>query len=169
MSRARGSRLLHRQADHSVLDHQKSGDLLSLDPLLDLRARQHDLTDLGFYLVGEDGEKFITSHSVFEGFLITTSYHPDVGGGGCGADIGNAFLFVLDLATGGGFFDPSLGPTAQNRRLSIGKGVPSSPSISVSTGSTRLFVQTSGGSARGFDGPNPDSYSFRTLYWRQDL
>ncbi len=128
-----------------------------------------DLTDLGFYLIAEDGEKFVTNQITFFGFAITTTYLPDDGSGTvCGA-AGTAFVYIFDLETGDGIFDSSDPSTASGRRLAAGVGVPSDPQISVSGGSSKVFIQTSTGSILTLDGPDPGDDAYSMVYWKQDL
>ena len=126
-----------------------------------------DLTDLGFYLTADDGEKFVTNHLITGGFLITTSYIPWDGSGGVCEAAGSAFVYIFDLEVGGGFF--SSGGPVQGRRLFAGLGVPADPRITVSGGSAKLFVQTSTGALLSLDAPDPDATGVQRVYWRQDL
>jgi type IV pilus assembly protein PilY1 len=130
-----------------------------------------DPTDLGFYVVAEEGEKFITNHLAFAGFLITTSFKPLTGTGAC-ATGGEAFLYVLDLGTGGGFFGDQTTPPDLTRRLALGGGVPTDPSITTSTAGgsgSRILVQTSDGSVTNLDGPDDGLEPVKMVFWRQQL
>ncbi len=127
-----------------------------------------DLTDLGFYLIAEDGEKFVTNQITFSGFAITTTYLPDDSGAIC-ASLGTAFVYIFDLEGGDGLFDPSDPGSASGRRLTAGVGVPSDPQISVSGGSSKVFIQTSTGSILTLDGPDPGDDAYSMVYWKQDL
>ena len=128
-----------------------------------------DLTDLGFYFIAEDGEKFITNHAAFGGVLVTTSYLPDDGTGSvCDAD-GQAFAHVFDLATGQGFFDPATSSN-QGRRVTSRLGVPSDPRLTVSNsldGGVQIFLKTSAGHIVSIGAPGLLPNPVDLVYWRQ--
>lgn len=133
-----------------------------------------DPTDLGYYFVAEDGEKFVSNHVIFAGFVITTSYLPDDGlsENVCAAG-GSAFVHIFSLDGGVGFFDPN-DPDApvsnEGRRLRVGIGVPADPRISTTkSGDTQLFLQTSAGHVSVIDAPDPGGDVLDMVYWKQDL
>ncbi|MEE9281196.1 MAG: PilC/PilY family type IV pilus protein [Myxococcota bacterium] len=132
-------------------------------------ASDFDQTDLGFYFVAEDGEKFITNHAAFGGVLITTSYLPDDGSGSvCAAD-GEAFVHIFDISTGQGFFDPATS-SHQGRRVNSGLGVPSDPRITVSTsvdGGVKILLKSSAGQLITIDAPDLVPEAVGLVYWRQ--
>ena len=132
-------------------------------------ASDPDNTDLGFYFVAEDGEKFITNHAAFGGVLITASYLPDDGTGGvCNAD-GQSFAYIFDLATGGGFFDPATSSN-QGRRVTTGLGVPSDPRITVSNsvdGGVQILLKSSAGQRVSIAAPGLLPEPVDLVYWRQ--
>ena len=123
-----------------------------------------DPTDLGFYFIAEDGEKFITNHAAFGGILITTSYKPDDGTGDICDAVGQSFAYIFDIESGLGFFDPNL------RRTDAGLGVPSDPRITVSSsveGGVKILLKSSSGQLISIDADDlwPDPVSL--VYWRQ--
>lgn len=127
--------------------------------------------DLGFYVVAEDGEKFISNHLAFGGLVITTSFSPDASTleDECDALSGTSFLYVFDLEFGGGFFDAGDPSTNEGRRLTLGGGVAGDPRISVGQdGSSQIIVQRSGGEVTNIDGPGVDAGA-SLVYWRQDF
>ena len=132
-------------------------------------ATDPDTTDSGFYFIAEDGEKFITNHAAFGGVLITASYLPDDGTGSvCDAD-GQAFAYIFDLGTGGGFFDPATS-SSQGRRVTTGLGVPSDPRITISNsedGGVQILLKSSAGHVVSIGAPGllPDPVDL--VYWRQ--
>jgi type IV pilus assembly protein PilY1 len=141
-------------------------DITNVDGL----ATDPDPTDLGFYFSAEDGEKFITSPITFAGYVMVASYSPGSNSGDpCSTAAGSAFLYLLDLESGGGFFDPSQSPTQQSRRVYLGSGVPAEPRMSVNPdGSSSIFVRTSTGAISMTDGPAlPKRVGL--VYWKQDL
>lgn len=137
-------------------------------------ATDTDLTDEGFFIVAEDGEKFVSNHLIFGGFFITTSYSPaDLSADVCAGGSGTAFVYIVDLEGGTGFFGSGSGTSSSGRRLTLGSGVPSDPQISVSAGSggvdSTIMVQTSGGSLMEIDGPSDDDSPVELVYWKQDF
>ena len=128
-----------------------------------------DLTDLGYYFVAEDAEKFITNHAAFGGVFITTSYLPDDGTGSiCDVD-GQAFVHVFDIATGSGCFDP-LSSSNQGRRVDSGLGVPSDPRITISSsinGGVKILLKSSAGQLVTIDAPDLAPEAVKQVYWRQ--
>ena len=129
-----------------------------------------DLTDQGFYYVVPDGEKFVTNHVSFGGFLITTTYDPTVAAaaaGPCSSGGGGASsLFVFDLELGGGFFSAVIS-TDQGRKLDIGAGVAGDPRIVLSDGKAMIFVKTSKGQIITTDAPDVSGEPVELIYWRQ--
>ncbi|MBW2281687.1 MAG: hypothetical protein JRG82_13180 [Deltaproteobacteria bacterium] len=126
-----------------------------------------DPTDLGFFISARDGEKFVTDHITFQGFLITTTYAVEDTGDPCNAG-GSSFVYIFDLATGAGFFGSDDSPEASDRSLSLGGGIPSSPAISVGENGATIFVSTSGGSVPSLEGPNEDESPVELVYWKQE-
>jgi type IV pilus assembly protein PilY1 len=130
-----------------------------------------DPADSGFFIIADDGEKFVTEHLIFAGKVITTSYDPDssapvdpcLGGGG-----GTAFLHIFDLISGQGFFADASASTGMSRRMSIGNGMPTAPQLSLSgQGGDRLFVKTSSGVLTSMVPPGSSAPPISIIYWRQ--
>lgn len=137
------------------------------------QAFDPDTSDLGFFVVAEDGEKFTTNSVAFGGFLITTSFLPDSSAASLCEPAGSGFLWVFNLETGGGFFASAAG-TDQGRRASVGPGAPSDPAISVSQGAdgklkARLHLQTSEPRLLSIDAPEPSHEAVELIYWRQQF
>jgi type IV pilus assembly protein PilY1 len=130
-------------------------------------ASDPDTTDLGYYFLAADAEKFITNHAAFGGVVITTSYVPDDGTGTiCDID-GQSFAYVFDLATGQGFFDPT---TSSGRRVATGLGVPSDPRITISNsvnGGVKILLKSSAGQLVTIDAPDLLPEPVDLVYWRQ--
>ena len=125
-----------------------------------------DLTDLGYFIVAPESEKFVTDSVIFAGYVITASFVPD---NSVSCDPGQAFLSTLKLSNAAGFFDTNATPEAADRRLLIGSGVPSPPRISVAPDPTDDvgFINTSEGEVLTFDPPPRDAPESSLLYWRQ--
>ncbi len=128
-----------------------------------------DLTDLGYYFVAEEGEKFITNHAAFGGVIITTSYLPDDGSGTVCDAQGQAFAHIFDIGTGQGFFDPATSSN-EGRRVASGLGVPSDPRITISTtedGGVKILLKSSAGQLVTIDAPDLAPDPVEQVYWRQ--
>ena len=128
-----------------------------------------DPTDLGYYFVASEGEKFITNHAAFGGVLITTSYMPDDGTGDVCDVSGRAFAHIFDLASAEGFFDPATSSN-QARRINSGMGVPSDPRITLSTsddGGVKILLKSSAGQLVTIDAPGLAPDPVDLIYWRQ--
>ena len=82
---------------------------------------------MGFYLVAEEDEKFVTAHIAFAGFVITASYVPGTGNDPCAGADGTAFLYIFSLDGGGGFFSDDGSGADSTRRTDLGAGVPTNP------------------------------------------
>jgi type IV pilus assembly protein PilY1 len=136
------------------------------------QAQDPITTDLGFYLVADPDEKFVTNHLAFAGFVITASFQPNTGSfiDPCSAAQGQAFLYIFSLDEGGGFFqDDGSGPDS-TRRLALGSGVPTDPRITTSaTGGNRVFITTSDGAVTSTDGPPSGLEPVGLVFWRQQL
>ncbi len=137
-------------------------------------ANDTDLTDQGFYIIADDGEKFVSDHLIFGGFFITTSFSPtDASADVCNSGSGSAFVYIVSLEGGTGFFGSGPGTSSSGRRLSLGSGVPSDPQISVSAGSdgvdSTIVIQTSAGALMQIDGPGGNDSPVELVYWRQEF
>jgi type IV pilus assembly protein PilY1 len=129
-------------------------------------AADGDPTDLGYFVVAPDGEKFITDLLIFSGHVILASYNPD-SFPACGP--GEAYLYTFRLANGLGYYDANATPEAADRRYAIGTGIPSTPRISVSPNPSDDigFINTSDKKVLTFDPPGRDAPESSVLYWRQ--
>jgi type IV pilus assembly protein PilY1 len=143
--------------------------------LLNGNAADPNPNDKGFYLVGQEDEKFVTDGLAFAGFVVTASYIPRQDGTAssttstseCAAQ-GDATLYIFSLEDGAGFFTGTSDPDAA-RRLVVGAGLPTSPSITVSGNMSRIVLQTSDGRVITADGPGVGGDTVELIYWRQDL
>jgi type IV pilus assembly protein PilY1 len=129
-----------------------------------------DSTDSGFFMVATDAEKFITNPSIFAGFVITSSYIPDLSGTSICFRTGESFLYVFDIRTGlGAYFDSGVTTGDDARRLSIGSGVSSDPQISMSRSGNQLYIQTSSGRVVQTPPPLPNTPPVDMIYWKQNF
>ena len=122
----------------------------------------------GFFLTARDAEKFLTRSVVFLGEVWTLSYvPPDPASTNPCDDNGQAFLYRFDFECGVGSYPTNPGTGNEDRRIAIGKGLPSHPRFSVgglNNGGggggceSKVVVITSDGSALNeCPGPLPSS------------
>jgi type IV pilus assembly protein PilY1 len=129
-----------------------------------------DGTDSGFYFVVPDSEKFVTNHTIFGGFVITSAYVPDLTGADPCNNAGESFLYVFDIRSGlGHYFVASVTTGNEARRLSIGSGVSNDPQITMSASGTDLYVQTSTGRLAEETPPTPGTPGAQMIYWKQNF
>jgi hypothetical protein len=128
-------------------------------------------TDKGFFLRGQKDEKFVTDSITFGGFVIAASYTPSFSAtdpnGECEAK-GLATLYVFAVGDGQGYF-PGAGDPNATRRLVVGAGLPTSPSITVAGHLTKVVLQTSDGRVTKTDGPGAGGTPVELIFWRQQL
>ena len=87
--------------------------------------------DYGYYWDIADGEKFVTEIQIFAGFAIVGSYTPVVGADICNTSQGQSYLNIFSLKSGKGYFDTPTDPPSEERRLYVGGGFPSNPTVIV--------------------------------------
>jgi type IV pilus assembly protein PilY1 len=138
-----------------------------------------DLTDLtsnntcaslggtsGYFVVGAEGEKWVTNVEIFAGYVIANSYVSE----GLSSDpceiTGQAFLWVFRVECGEGFFADGAGGAV--RTLDIGAGLPTDPRVTVGASggvSDRVITSKQGGGIVNV-APPPKTKS-GALYWRE--
>ena len=125
-------------------------------------------TDSGFYLIGDRDEKFISDSLAFGGFVVTASYVPKppnplapCEGGG------ESILYIFSLSTGAGFFPSGEPGRIDSRRVTLGSGLPSSASITVSGDRARITLQTSDNAVKSREAPAPNETPVDLIYWHQ--
>jgi type IV pilus assembly protein PilY1 len=122
-------------------------------------------SERGFYIKGDDGEKFVTSTVIFGGKVITASFKPTPSADPCAAR-GDATAYVFDLLDGKGYFqDAASNPT---RKLDIGVGLPTDPKVSVGVGGkdNRVYIEKSGADLESI-GAQDVPAGGQLLYWRE--
>ncbi len=124
-------------------------------------------TDFGFFFKAEESEKFMTTHTIFAGFVITASYIPDLSGGNICDQSGESRIYVFDLTSGLGFFTDATTTGDDARRSSLGPGAPTDPKITISTNGDYIYVQTSAARLVRIDAPPRSDPLVSTIYWRQ--
>jgi type IV pilus assembly protein PilY1 len=127
-----------------------------------------DTSDLGYFVKGQEGEKFVTSHIIVGGVLITGSYVPPSVTDPICERAGKSYAWVLGLGQGAGQHT-NTNADSQARRLYAAVGVPSDPRVTVSqaTGDVQLFLKGSSGQMLSMDAPGIDSDPVELVYWRQ--
>jgi type IV pilus assembly protein PilY1 len=154
----------------------------SVDPLSPPAALgESDLVDLtstntcgdlsgksGYFVVGEEGEKWVTNVEIFVGYVIVNSYVPQPSTDPC--EIGGvAYLWAFRVECGEGLFtDGSGGPV---RNLDIGAGLPTDPRVTVGAGgdgTNRLIISKQGGDIINLEAP-PGFPGSGMFYWRELL
>ena len=125
-----------------------------------------DPGNFGYYIIGEEGEKFVTDTIIFANHVLAASFKPD-GYPTCGP--GEAIFYTFKLDDGRGFFDPDATPSASDRKLVVGGGVPSNPRLSLggSPADDIVFVTTSEGQVLSIEPPLRDAPESELLYWKQ--
>jgi hypothetical protein len=125
-----------------------------------------DPGSLGYYIVAEEGEKFVSDSVVFADHVLAASFTPD-GYPACGPGEANFYTFRLSNAQG--YFDDDATPAAADRKLVVGSGVPSNPRVTVGADPTDdiVFVTTSEGQILSIEPPLRDDPDSSLLSWRQ--
>ena len=123
-------------------------------------------TDKGYFMIGDEGEKFISDPVIFAGYAIVPSYEPPVWPT-CGPGEANLFLFKLYDASG--FWDTNAILEAADRKVQIGWGIPSNPRVSVASdpNNDKIFINTSDGQVLTITPPVRDTPKSEMIYWRQ--
>ncbi|MBW2421746.1 MAG: hypothetical protein JRH19_24630 [Deltaproteobacteria bacterium] len=145
-----------------ALDESDLTDITSLD-------YDNDLTDSGYYFDLADGEKFVTDTTIFAGHVIAGSYVPVSGALTCDKRQGDGYIYIFDLVTGAGFYANDSDPPSEDRRTSVGDGVPATPTVLVADDpeDDMILIKTSDG-PRIFtmDAPERTPDGVDLIYWR---
>ena len=122
----------------------------------------------GYFFKVPDGEKFFTDVLIFAGHVISVSYEAPAAFPTCGP--GKSHLYVFELGNAAGFF-PTGSPSAADRTMHIGAGIPSSPRATIATDPTKdkVFITTSTGQIIAIDPPLRDKPESGTVYWKQNF
>jgi hypothetical protein len=131
-------------------------------------ATDGDLTDMGYFVIAEESEKFITDFLIFAGHAIAASYKPSFYPT-CAA--GEAFLYTFRLYNAAGYFDANATPEAADRYYHIGSGIPSTPRISIAPNPSDDigFINTSDKEVLDFEPPLRDDPDSSVIYWKQEF
>jgi type IV pilus assembly protein PilY1 len=126
--------------------------------------------DFGYYVIADRDEKYLGDSLVFSGFVITTSYVPKPPNPAAPCDGGGeGRLYIFSLGNGAGFFAASEPGLIDSRRVTLGAGMPSSASITVSGNEAQVGVQMTDMSRKGRKAPPPDNAPVDVIYWQQDF
>jgi len=139
--------------------------------LLNGNAADSNTSDLGFYLVGDANEKFVSDSLALGGFLITASFVPELGTPvSLCTQRGDAILYIFSLQDGSGFFvDPSNPDPDVARRMRIGSGLPASPRVVTSGDKTQVVIQTSAGQLSMEVGPETNIKPVDLVFWEHEF
>ncbi len=131
---------------------------------------------IGFYLEGEQGEKFVTDSTIFFGVVLTSSYKPTTSTDPCTVG-GESFLYGFKLFCGQGIFQPVTTGDPMRTNISIGGGLPNRPRVSVGPVSGGgggggcsdmvVVITSEGGAYTNCPGGRPDS-GIHTKAWRDN-
>ena len=121
----------------------------------------------GYYVVVADGEKFVTDVGAFAGYFIAPTYLP-AQYPTCGP--GTAYLYILGVNDAKGFFPDPSAPPSEDRRMTVGTGIPSKARVSagVKSSDDKIYIQTSEGEVWTLQPPARDA-GLDMIYWRQRL
>jgi type IV pilus assembly protein PilY1 len=120
----------------------------------------------GYYIVGEEGEKWVTNVEIFVGYVIVNSYIPKPSLDPCEIG-GQAFLWAFKVECGEGLFTDGAG--GPERALDIGTGLPTDPRVTVGAGgdmTNRLIISKQGGEIINLEAP-PGFPGSGMFYWRE--
>jgi type IV pilus assembly protein PilY1 len=128
-------------------------------------AAAQSFANKGFYIIVEDGEKFVTNVEIFSGEVIAGTFTPTTTGSPC-TTRGDGNLYVFDVETGEGHFTDGSGDP--DRSYSLGPGLPTDPKVSIGVGGkeNRVVIEKSGSDIEIIEAPNVN-LNGATLFWRE--
>jgi type IV pilus assembly protein PilY1 len=120
----------------------------------------------GYYFIGGEGEKFVTSIEIFLGYVFVGAFTPKEPVDLCDLG-GESSLYVFRIHCGEGFFtDAASNP---DRGMSLGEGLPTDPRITVGNdgdSTNRVIINKQGGEIINFEAP-PGYSGYGMWYWRE--
>jgi hypothetical protein len=142
------------------------------DPDLENLTSTNTCGDLGgkrgYYIIGQEGEKWVTNVDIFVGYVIVNSYVPQPSTDPC--EIGGvAYLWAFKVECGQGLFTDAGGNP--ERTLDLGAGLPTDPRVTVGSdgdSTNRLIISKQGGDIINIDAP-PGFPGSGMFYWRELL
>ena len=154
-----------------------------LDPLeetpLPVLDDESDLTDVtgdgsctdvsgstGFFMKGEDGEKFVTQSELFFYYVFVGSFIPETPADPCDAG-GNSYLYAFKIHCGEGLFTDASGDPVP--KVDLGEGLPTDPRITISPeeGGNRVIINKQEGDIWNEEAPPGFGAGIWQFYWRQ--
>jgi type IV pilus assembly protein PilY1 len=99
----------------------------------------------GYYIVGEEGEKWVTNAEMLSDYLFVGSYIPTNTGNPCNLG-GSSYLYRFRASCGEPLIDSTPAATVDSRAVDLGAGFPTDPRITVSpSGDADAIVTKQGG------------------------
>jgi type IV pilus assembly protein PilY1 len=149
-----------------------AADVIVESDLTDLTGDDDNCVGLGskkgYFIVGDEGEKWVTNVEIFAGYVIANSYVSE----GAATDpceiTGQAFLWIFRVECSEGFFPGSGGAGDLSRKLDIGAGLPTDPRVTVGASgdvSDRVITSKQGGGVVNEEPPKKKKSG--ALYWRE--
>ena len=154
---------LWEQAATPQAEITEANDLVDLDSTNtcgDLAGKR------GYFIVGQEGEKWVTNVEIFVGYVIVNSYVPEPSTDPCEIG-GKAYLWAFSVDCGEGLFTDAAGN--KERTLDIGAGLPTDPRVTVGANgesSNRLIISKQGGDIINLEAP-PGFPGSGMFYWRE--
>jgi type IV pilus assembly protein PilY1 len=131
----------------------------------------NDASDLGYFFVGNDGEKYVSEVVIFAGFVILSGFEintsdPDP----CAAASGISKLYIFEIDGGGGYWTAGASTPMEERYETVGGGMASTPRISMAPDPEydKMYIKTSKGRIITLDPPPRDGSGSSMIYWKQN-
>lgn len=130
-----------------------------------------DPTKIGYYIVGEEGEKWMSDARIFAGYVVMSSYQAVAPAGSCQSSSGVSYAYAFRIKNGAGYWDPSASSVVDQRRVSLGDGLAATPehSMGQDPDDDKIFVKTSKGLIKTLDPPPRKDSGAGVIYWRQNF
>jgi type IV pilus assembly protein PilY1 len=127
-----------------------------------------DPTKIGYYMVGEEGEKFVSDARIFAGYVVLTSFASQ-SNVACTGGSGVSYAYAFRIKNGAGYWDPSASQVVDQRRISLGDGLAAAPehSMGQDPDDDKIFVKTSKGLIKTLDPPPRTDSGAGVIYWKQ--
>jgi type IV pilus assembly protein PilY1 len=120
----------------------------------------------GFYMMGDDGEKFVTQSDIFFYYLFVGSFVPETPLDPCDAG-GKSYLYAFKVYCGEGLFTDASGDPEP--RVDLGEGLPTDPRITICPDprGNRVIVNKQEGDLENFEAPPGFGSGVGQFYWRE--
>jgi type IV pilus assembly protein PilY1 len=134
-------------------------------------AYRTDPTKIGYYIVGEEGEKWVSDARIFAGYVVMSSYQGTPPATTCGSSSGRSYLYAFRVKSGAGYWDPSASAIVDQRRIELGDGLAAAPdhSMGQDPDDDKIFVKTSKGLIKTLEAPPRTDSGASVIYWRQNF